>query len=618
MLIFRSIDGSDNNLAHPEFNSTGAALARSTPAEFADDISEPRGGVNPRTVSNVVVGEGDAAVPNSLGLSGMMYAWGQFIDHDLDLMTPDRVTDISIHVPSGDPFLPDGSVIPITRVITDPDSGTGVDNPAIAINTITGWLDASMVYGSSDEVAASLRGAGGHLATSARGNLPIVSGQFLAGDTRVSENPSLTALQTLFVREHNYQVDQLKATNPGLSAEELYQQARAIVTAEIAHITYEEFLPHLLGAALPAYGGYDSTVDARITVEFAGAAYRFGHSLVSDETDKVNEYGHVVGSVSTLQETFFQPPQYFIADSGADGMLRHLGTDPSQAMDIRIVDSLRNFLVEAGGAIDLASLNIARGRDLGLGTLNETRVALGLDPYTDFDQITTDTATAAALAQAYASVDDIDLWTGGLSEGLTDGAFIGPTFGKIIADQFIALRDGDRFWYENQGFDAETLAAIGTTSLSDIILRNTDTRYIQDDMFVFHERRGGAMTAENPDAPQLVIGSTRSLVGGSQNDMLVAGGRHQSMTGLEGDDWFVVEVQSSGRGHRGHGQHSVTIVDFEVGSDTIHLNRVGNADFDDLVLRDHGSRAIVQIGKLQINLLGVQSADLTEADFIFA
>ena len=138
MLIFRTIDGSDNNLDNPEFNSAGTAFARTTPAAFADGISAAREGGNPRTVSNVVGGEGDAAVANTDGLSGMMYAWGQFIDHDLDLATPDRVTDISIQVPAGDPFLPDGSVIPVTRVTTDPISGTSEDNPAIAMNTITG------------------------------------------------------------------------------------------------------------------------------------------------------------------------------------------------------------------------------------------------------------------------------------------------------------------------------------------------------------------------------------------------------------------------------------------------------------------------------------------------
>ena len=100
-------------------------------------------------------------------------------------------------------------------------------------------------------------------------------------------------------------------------------------------------------------------------------------------------------------------------------------------------------------------------------------MALGLTPYTSFDQVTSDTVTAAALKQAYGTVDAIDLWTGGLAEDHTAGAAIGQTFGKIIADQFTALRDGDRLYFENQGFDRQTLNDIKSTTLSDIIQRDT-------------------------------------------------------------------------------------------------------------------------------------------------
>src|SRR5262249_15631848 len=84
-LEFRSIDGSGNNKVHTEFNATtGTDFVRIAPANFADGISTMVDGPNPRDISNTVVaGHGDE--PNPQGLSGMMYAWGQFIDHDLDL-----------------------------------------------------------------------------------------------------------------------------------------------------------------------------------------------------------------------------------------------------------------------------------------------------------------------------------------------------------------------------------------------------------------------------------------------------------------------------------------------------------------------------------------------------
>ena len=81
--------------------------------------------------------------------------------------------DISVTAPAGDPSLPAGSVIPVSRVAIDPATGKP-GAPAKAINTVSGWLDASMVYGSDATTAASLRLPDGHLKTSPGGNLPVV------------------------------------------------------------------------------------------------------------------------------------------------------------------------------------------------------------------------------------------------------------------------------------------------------------------------------------------------------------------------------------------------------------------------------------------------------------
>ncbi len=85
---------------------------------------------------------------------------------------------------------------------------------------------------------------------SAGQNLAIVETDqgkvFAAGDVRAQENPDLTALQVLFVREHNYQVDRLHEEHPHWSGDRLYETAKAITTAEMVNITYNEFPPHLL------------------------------------------------------------------------------------------------------------------------------------------------------------------------------------------------------------------------------------------------------------------------------------------------------------------------------------------------------------------------------------
>ena len=607
---FRTIDGSNNNLADPTMNQTGTDFARVGPANFADGVSAMTSGPNPRDISNIVVAQANTGEDgphlvddNGVALSGMMYAWGQFVDHDLDLEKGATTTDISITVPANDEFLPPGSTIPLTRVAIDP--ATGVPgHPATAINTITGWLDGSQVYGSDAATAASLRTADGHMKTSAGDNLPIdpQSGMFMAGDVRAQENPDLTALQTLFVREHNYQVDQLHKEHPNWSGDKLYEMAKAITTGEMVNITYTEFLPHLLGKdAIDPYHGYDPTVDARITEEFEGAAYRFGHSIVSDEISAISNIGAFT-SEQTLAESFFENPAAFAA-TGADGLLRHLSGDLANPLDTQLVDGLRNLLVDPPDGVDLAAINIQRGHDLGLGTLNQTREALKLTPYTSFDQITSDPATAAALEQAYGSVDAIDLWTGGLAEDHVAGGVIGSTFARIIGDQFTALRDGDQYYFENQGFDKQTLNEIKGTTLSDLITRDTDTSAMQSDAFVATERHSGTAGGVDPTGEeaadgmaQLVIGSPGkdTLTGGSLDDTLVAARGRMTMTGNEGADTFVI----------GQGRVNATITDFTLGVDKLQFENTGKYGNDLHVRRDHGN-LVVTVGDDKVVLQGV-------------
>jgi Animal haem peroxidase/RTX calcium-binding nonapeptide repeat (4 copies) len=446
-------------------------------------------------------------------------------------------------------------------------------------------------------------------------NLPIVSTAqgpaFAAGDVRAQENPDLTALQTLFVREHNYQVDQLKKQHPSWTGDQLYQQAKAITTAEIANITYNEFLPHLLGKnALPGYKGYNPKVNPAITEEFEGAAYRFGHSIVSDAIDAVSNSGATT-SAQLLKDVFFESPAAFVAAGGPNGLLRHLADDAANPLDTHIVDDLRNFLSDPPDLTDLAAINIQRGRDLGLGTLNETRIALGLAPYTSFTQISSDPSTVVALQKAYGTVDKVDLWTGGLAENHTPGAAIGPTFGKIIAQQFTALRDGDRLYFENQGFDPTTLATIKQTTLSDIIARDTDTSDIQKDAFVFYDRHTGVLggvASENPTAPQLILGSDGSdtLVGGPNNDILVAAKGHQTLTGAAGSDTFDFSKQGT----------DAVVTDFNVHQDKL--------EFDGSLLQngkpwrissDHGD-TLIQGNDISVRLKGVAPDQLSARDFV--
>ena len=360
---------------------------------------------------------------------------------------------------------------------------------------------------------------------------------------------------------------------------------------------------------LTPYQGFDPTADPRITEEFAGAAYRFGHSIVTDDTERVDNLGVSSGQIE-LKDAFFMQAADFNDLGGADGFLRHLAADPAQALDARIVDGLRNFLADPPAKMDLAAINIQRGHDLGLGTLNETREALHLTPYTSFDQLTSDPDTLAALKATFTGgIDQVDLWTGGLAENHMKGAMIGQTFGTIIAHQFESLRDGDQFYYE-KALDPTEVAQVKATSLSDIIERDTDTNVMQADAFITAERHASNVAAENPNAPQLIIGTAghATLTGGTASDTLVAGTGLQTMLGNAGDDTFVFEF----------GQKTTGIVrDFHAGQDQLEIHGVNPAttDFTDLHITSHPGLTTVDIGSDHIVLVGVNH--VSASDFLF-
>lgn len=314
--------------------------------------------------------------------------------------------------------------------------------------------------------------------------------QFQAGDVRANENVALTSMHTLFVQEHN-RLAQLIAENEFCEAdlsdpqvdEAIYQRARSIVAAEMQHITYNEFLPALLGeGSIGGYSGYDSSIDPGITTEFSTAAFRVGHTMLSSELQRLDEWGEVIdGGNLALRDAFFQPDK--LRETGIDPILRGLANQTAQEIDTHLVDDVRNFLFGPPGAggFDLASLNIQRGRDHELPAYNEVREAIGLDRVTSFEQISSDPDVVAGLKEAYGHVDKIDLWVGGLAEDHVDAGSVGETFSCIIADQFERLRDGDRFWYENR-LNPEDLAYVESLSLSKIIELNTGAK-VQDNAF---------------------------------------------------------------------------------------------------------------------------------------
>ena len=491
---YRTIDGTGNNLnpMKSSYGKAGIPILRISDEAYADEISTPAGAsrMSPREISNIIVAQ-DEPIRNSAKASDLVWQWGQFFDHDLDLTPGAMPVEIfNIPVPAGDEFFdPAGTgtmVIPFTRSMHD--GGSTLDDPRQQINVITAFIDASNVYGSDSARAMALRTLSeGKLKTSTGDLLPFNTdglpngggtdpSLFLAGDLRANEQVFLTAMHTLFVREHNRLAEEIATKYPGMTDEEIYQMARKIVGAQIQVITYKEWLPFLLGKnAIPKYKGYDPQVNPGISNEFSTASFRFGHSMLSPNILRITGSGTVVPV--PLQNAFFKP-ELVQTDDGIESMLRGLAGQSAQEIDNMIVDDVRNFLFgpPGSGGFDLASLNIQRGRDHGLPDYNSVRVAYGLEPVTSFAEISSNPDVQEALDEAYDNVDDIDLWVGGLAEDHMPGALVGETIMAVLADQFTRVRDGDRFWYENDPFfkyHKDIMMEVKKTTLSDIIKRNT-------------------------------------------------------------------------------------------------------------------------------------------------
>ncbi|MGK7939950.1 MAG: peroxidase family protein [Crocosphaera sp.] len=529
---FRSINGSNNNLAHPTWGEAGIDLLRLAEPAYEDSISQPRGG-NPSSLPSVraiskAMSAQSGSVLNSSRLSDWVWQWGQFVDHDLDLTPIGESEAFNIPVPTGDQFFDPSArgnqVIDLNRS----EFHTDTNSVRQQFNEITAYIDASNIYGSDASRTVALRtndGRGKLIAETAvngekllmfntiglpndTGGNPNSSDFFVSGDVRANEQVGLLASHSLFMREHNRIADDLKNRldngevaliakrdaaiadgNNGVDNEGdfIFESARKVVGAQMQMITYNEWLPLIVGdEALEDYNGYDDTVNASVSTEFSTAAFRFGHTMLSPDLLRVNNNGKVVESLS-LRDSFFNPQE--VLEDGVNTLFMGLASQEAQAVDTLLVDDVRNFLFGPPGAggFDLASLNMQRGRDHGIPDINTVRLALQLPVYNSFLELTGgDVTLANTLATVYENnLNVVDLWIGGLAEQAVNGGLLGETFSTIVVDQFTRSRDGDRFFYLN---DLEHLMILApdlqAVSLSTIIRRNSNLSNIQENVFL--------------------------------------------------------------------------------------------------------------------------------------
>ncbi|WP_231740008.1 peroxidase family protein [Thalassoglobus polymorphus] len=480
----RAIDASNQTAG----GETGANQIRISPADYPDDgsgttIISSIDRANARTISNAVVHQ-DGVIPNARGMSNWTWAWGQFLDHDIDLTetaSSNGTADIEIE-DDDDPLGPS----PIAFDRSDFASGTGLPGvPREQVNSITSFIDASNVYGSNETRSAMIREfSGGRLRTS-DGDMPPINdvglpnagapGGFLVGDIRGNENVVLTSLHTLFIREHNRLCHLIELLDPDASDEQIYQLARKIVQAELQQISYNEFIPALLGEGAALNPVVSPSVPS-ISTEFATASYRFGHSMLSTNIE-VGESGTI-----HLSEAFFNPTFLMDNPANVDLLLAGLPLSPCQEIDTKVVSDLRTFLFgpAGSGGFDLAALNIQRGRDHGLSDYNSMREAFGLSRVTEFAEITSDANLQTELENLYETVDNVDAWVGGLAEDHVSGGSTGLLVRTVLLDQFSRLQSADEFYHTNdpdlQSPLVEAIIDLESISLRKVVLANTTVR----------------------------------------------------------------------------------------------------------------------------------------------
>ncbi|KAK3606296.1 hypothetical protein CHS0354_037972 [Potamilus streckersoni] len=306
------------------------------------------------------------------------------------------------------------------------------------------------------------------------------------GNPRGNENPFLLSFGILWFRWHNYIANDIATKHPDYTDEEVFNEARKFVIAHHQKIVMYDWLPLWLGLdesgnstnEIPSYNlsdsknSYDPNIHPGISQEFQTAAFRFGHTLVTPgswirnnncqfKKLKLSIPGSP-GNVHALRlcNAYWNPQEFLSGQNAFDELLMGMASTMSEREDHIVVPDLRKHLF---GPLefsrrDLVAINIQRARDHGLADYNTIREAYGLPRKQNWEEINTSTYNGSLYMQGaieklrwvYGNTskpDNVDLFPAALLETTPDG--MGETFRTIIMDQFLRIRHGDRFWFEN-------------------------------------------------------------------------------------------------------------------------------------------------------------------------
>ncbi|NWW88131.1 DUOX2 oxidase, partial [Rhynochetos jubatus] len=504
-------DGWYNNLLHHSRGSVGARLLRLLPANYADGVyealQEPHV-PNARQLSNVVA-RGPSGLPSHRNTTVLAVFFGFHVLSDiLGTEKPGCPAEfLNIHIPSGDlVFDPAGTgdvVLPFQRIHWAVETGQSPNSPREQTNEVTGWLDGSSIYGPSHSWSDALRSfSGGQLASGPGGRLPRETdgrvpmwkaldpstgqggpqGIYDLGNAWGNENRFLQAESIAWFRYHNHLAEKLAQAHPTWSDEDLFQHTRKWVIATFQSIVLYEWLPALLGRHVPEYKGYQQHLDPSLSPEFVAAAGQFLATMVPPgvyKRDRSCQFQRVPGpsgsfpavrlcnSYWSRKSTRLQQAE----DMDVDNLLLGMSSQIAEREDNIVVEDLQDYWYGPlkYSRTDYVASWLQRGRDLGLPTYNQAREQFGLKPLQNWSDLAPhlDQQVLGKVAALYANnTAGLELLPGGMLE--VDSSL----FSAIILDQFVRLRDGDRFWFENTKnglFTAEETMEIRNTTYHKVL-----------------------------------------------------------------------------------------------------------------------------------------------------